>query len=119
MLPLGSLNPLDQIPRPPDTVAVAMVSSAAGIVAADWPDGAQLVMIGSSAPVFLNMYSTGATVLAASTPGSTATPTEYVQPGTFRQIPGMSSSGPQSGGSTGYSVAAPSSGPIVLSFWRK
>lgn len=108
----GALNPTHLIPMPPDTVGMAVISSAAAVVAQDWPTDAQLVAFGSTMGFWVNMVSTKANVPTTNQAGTTASSglMEYVNAGTIYQI---------LGGSTGYSVVAATSGVISLSFWRK
>lgn len=112
MMAYGALRPTDQIPVPPDTVGVAIISTALAVVAQDWPADAQLVTFGSTMGFFANMRSTHANVPSTNQAGTTVSSglQEYLQSGVTYQIPG---------GSTGYSLVAPTSGVVTLSFWRK
>ena len=110
MREFSSRNPRQLIPVPPDTVAVAVVSSAGAVVAQDWPTGAEIVAFGSTQNFWLDMGSTSVAIPAASTAGSTAAPSELLRDGTFYQIPGDS---------TGYSLTAGAAATISLSFWKR
>ncbi len=108
----GALNPINLIPNPPDTVGMAVIAAAAAVVAQDYPDNAHLVAFGSTMDFWANMESTGVNIPTTNQVGTTVSSglNEYLRPGTIYQI---------LAGSTGYSLTAPTSGVISLSFWRK
>ncbi len=108
----GALNPTNLIPIPPDTVGIAVITTAAAIVAQDYPSNAQMVAFGSTMEFWANMLSTKANIPSTNSAGTTVSSglNEYLSPGAIYQIPG---------GSTGYSLTAPTSGVISMSFWKK
>ena len=120
----GALSPLDQIEVPPDTVQTLLIAGSSG-QAMDWAGstisstdkGAQLVRFSgvSTAGALLNFWVNLQTTNAAapssglSTQGTTGFCVP-VQGNRYLQIPG---------GSTGFSVAALSSGYISVEVWKK
>lgn len=107
--PLSGGNPVA-----PDTVGNAIISTAAAIVAQDWPTGGQLVHFNCTADSWVNLYSTGVTIPTTNSAGTTASSGlavllkaghEHVY-----QVPGAS---------TGYSITAATSGVVNIEFWRK
>jgi len=108
----GIRHPIDRAPVPPDTVGTVVISSAAAVVAQDWPDDAHIVTFGSTMGFFLNSESTSVNIPSTNQSGATGSSdiNEYVDHGLTRQI---------LGDSTGYSITAPTSGVITLSFWSK
>jgi hypothetical protein len=109
----GALNPTDLIPTPPDTVGAAIISSAGAVVAQDWPSTeAHLIAFGSTMDFWANMASTDVNIPTTNSNGTTLSSglNEYLRPGTIYQ---------RIADSTGYSLTAPTSGVISLSFWRK
>ena len=116
---IGTLHPTESIPAPPDTVQTILVAGSSG-QAMDWPSGSSAGLIarfsaqstvGVVMPFELNLFSTKAAAPSSgtSTEGSTGFGHTVVGQGTF-QVPG---------GSTGWSVAALSSGYIKAELWKK
>ena len=115
----GALNPIDQIPQPPDMVHTMLVASSSG-QAMDWGSTlSQLVRLtgqstaGAAMNFFVSLNSTKA-----------AAPSSGVSTGsTSGDLPGMAVMGELTvqipGGSTGFSVAALSSGYIRAEVWKK
>lgn len=112
----GSMHPTDGgIPQPPDTVNTLLIAGSSG-QAMDWPAGTEMARFsgtstaGASLNFQVNPYSTSC---AAPSSGSVTSSTgaQMAVTGTREfQIPGNS---------TGYSVAALSSGYIVVECWAK
>ena len=120
MRPIGCLNPLEEIPQPPDTMAnYVMVGGTAQ--AADWPANTQLVRFraattaGAAASVVVNMMSTSATWPAATVTATTASTglNTFVTAG-YELIYQVST-----GGSTGFSIISGASCLVSVEFWRK
>ena len=121
----GALNPIDQIPKPPDTVQTLLVANSSG-QAINWAGstvsstavGAQLVRFtgwttaGAILAFLVSLNSTRAALPTSGTATGTTGGSLPVVPvfgqGTF-QIPA---------GSTGYSVASPSSGYVMAEVWK-
>lgn len=114
MRPYGSNNPLDNIPVPPDTVGVVVISTALAVVAQDWPDGASIVSFGTTNDqgFIFNSGSTEAAFPSTNSSGSTLSSGQNrnIKHGYTEQIPSSS---------TGYSITSPTSATITLSFWKK
>ena len=108
----GARSPTELIPVPPDTIGVAIITTAGAVVAQDWPDGAHIVTFGATMSFYANLGTTAANIPSTNSSGTTASSglNEYVPPGLTYQIPGAS---------TGYSLTSPTSGVITLSFWSK
>lgn len=108
----GTPNSFDNIGVAPDTVGTVVISSANAVVAQDWPDNAQLVAFGSTMGFWLNAVSTEVNIPTTNQEGATGSSdlNEYVEHGFRQQI---------TADATGYSITAPTSGVISLSFWRK
>lgn len=111
----GTLHPTDLIPTPPDTVNTLLIAGSSG-QAMDWPTGTQIARlsavstVGASLNFMVNMFSTACAAPASgSSASSTGTNHPVMGSGTF-QVPG---------GSTGFSVAALSSGYVMVECWRK
>lgn len=109
------LHPTDGIPVPPDTVNTMLIASSSG-QAMDWPTGTQMARLsgmstaGAAMNFFVNLYSTAC---AVPTTGSSVSSTGVVHPvmgSASFQIPGAS---------TGFSVAALSSGYVMVECWKK
>ncbi len=131
MRQIQTLHPTDQIPAPPDSVFTLLIAGSSG-QASDWLSTGSTAMTSASAAKvqiarFSGMSTAGATInfmlslestaaaapssgykVGASSGGSTASFPVMGQ-GTF-QIPAAS---------TGWSVAALSSGYIIAEFWKK
>lgn len=115
MRAIGIARPTDQIPQPPDTVATLLVEGSSG-QAMDWPTGADIVRFsgtstsGAAFNFRVNLTSTKAAAPSSglSTAGTTGFGHNVTGEGFF-QIPG---------GSTGFSVAALSSGYITAETWN-
>lgn len=130
----GALNPLGTIPLPPDTVQTLLIAGSSG-QAQDWPTASgglstvgsanekcHLVMFtgistaGAALNFMVNLISThagvpssGTSVTTGTTAGSTGNNIPVNGEAIF-QIPGWS---------TGWSVAALSSGYVMAQIWRK
>lgn len=130
----GALNPLGTIPLPPDTIQTLLIAGSSG-QAQDWPtatgglstagaatEHCHLVAFtgvstaGASLNFFVNLISThaaapssGTSVTTGTTAGSTGNTVPVLGEALF-QIPPWS---------TGWSVAALSSGYIMAQIWRK
>jgi hypothetical protein len=130
----GALNPLGTIPLPPDTVQTLLIAGSSG-QSMDWPtatgglstvgsanEKCHLVMftgvstVGASLNFMVNLISThaaapssGTSVTTGSTAGSTGNNIPVNGEAIF-QIPPWS---------TGWSVAALSSGYVMAQIWRK
>lgn len=128
MRKIGSLQPTANSPVPPDTVvtfalvastpqAQDWLSSGSTVVANAAAAGVGLVRVtgvssaGAAMLITANLMSTAANVPSSSlsSGGSTAANVLIASP-TFFQIPG---------GSTGYSVASPTSGYVMVEQWAK
>lgn len=126
----GALNPIDQISLPPDTVQTVLLTGGSSGQAMDWANStvgstavsAQLVRFtgmtsgGAQFNFMANLISTHAAVPASGTSittgtsvGSTGNNIPVLGVGMF-QIPAFS---------TGYSVAAFTSGYVMAEVWRK
>lgn len=114
----GALSPTDQIPLPPDTIQTLLIAASSG-QALDWPTDSQLARLSgvSTAGAVMNFWASLNSTRAAApssglSTGSTAgdLPSAAIQGSRVFQIPG---------GSTGYSVAALSSGYVTIETWRK
>lgn len=107
-------NPVLGNPVFPDTLGVAVITTAGAVVAQDWPTSAQLVHFNVHADSWLNPWSTAVNIPTTNSSGTTVSSGQNVllkagHEHVF-QIPGIS---------TGYSVTAATSGVIGVSFWRK
>ena len=120
MIPFGAMSPLDGIPKPPDTIQTLLIAASSG-QAMDWAStAAQMVRLsgvstaGAAINFWANLTSTqcaapsSGTSTGASTAGSTGV-NVAIHGNRTLQIPG---------GSTGFSVAALSSGYITAEVWR-
>ena len=121
----GTLHINDQIPQPPDTVNTLLIEASSG-QAMDWPvtfaNGAHQVRFsgmttaGAQMNFFVNLVSTHA---AAPSSGSSIT-TGTTEGSTGNNIPVMGARDFQiPPWSTGFSVAALSSGYVMAEIWRK
>lgn len=118
----GSVNPLDDVPVPPDTVTTFLLTGGSSAQAADFPTGAAggimrvtpFTEVGGAFLAHLCIGSTRAAVATAGTTNSIAASSGVSAlpiPSQSRfQVPG---------GSTGYSVAALSSGFVQVEYWKK
>lgn len=115
MRPIAVLHPTDGVPVPPDAVTILLIAGSSG-QAFDWQSGAQIARLSgmSTAGATLNfMANLQSTAAAAPSSGSSGGSTGIGYPvmgQSAYQIPG---------GSTGGSVAALSSGYILIEQWRK
>jgi putative flippase GtrA len=118
----GALNPLGVIPMPPDTVNTLLIAGSSG-QAMDWPSTlSQLVRfvgvstVGAALNFVVNLVSTDAA--APSSGSSVTTGTSAASTGNNVMVNGefMFQIPPWS---TGFSVAALSSGYIQAQIWRK
>lgn len=122
MISIGTLHPTDGLPKPPDTVQTLLIAGSSG-QAMDWNSAAAAGAGGINVARFtgistanamlifnVNLMSTKAAVPSSgtSTQGTTGFNHPVIGQGTF-QIPG---------GSTGFSVAALSSGYIQVELWK-
>ena len=115
MRAVGVLHPTDGIPIPADTVNTLLIANSSG-QAMDWPTSTQIVRLtgwttaGASMNFMANLYSTACSAPAS---GSSASSTGTNHPvsgvGSF-QVPGAS---------TGFSVAALTSGYIMVECWKR
>ena len=118
----GMLHPTDSIPVPADTITTFLLTGGSSAQAADFPTGAAGGIIrvtpfttaGAGFLAHLCVGRTLAAVPAAGTTNSTAPSSGLsCNPIPFQmslQVPG---------GSTGYSVAAFTSGYVQVEYWRK
>lgn len=100
-------------PLVPDTIGVAVISSAAAVVAQDWPSGAHLVSIDAEMGIFLNLRSTAVSIPTTNSSGSTLT-----SGGSWYQPTGHNHKYRISALTTGYSITARTTGVVTLSFWK-
>jgi hypothetical protein len=113
MRPIGTLHPTEGVPLPPDTVYTLLIAGSSG-QAVDWPTNTQIVRLsgvttaGAALNFVANLFSTAAA--APSSGLSTGTPSHPVNGTLMFQIPG---------GSTGFSVAALSSGYVFAECWHR
>ena len=123
----GSLHPTDLIPVPPDTVMTFLMTGGSSAQASDWATSTGAVADAAAADVNIvrltgmttagaqfnfmaNLFSSGAAVAASGTSiSSSGTNHPVLGQATF-QVPG---------GSTGFSVAALTSGNIMVEMWKK
>ena len=113
---ISVMHPTDGVPVPPDTVATMLIASSSG-QAMDWPSGTQIARLtgqsttGADINFVVNLSSTKAAAPSSgvSTEGTTGFGHPVWGQDTF-QIPG---------GSTGFSVAALSSGYVMVECWKK
>lgn len=132
----GALRPIDSIPLPPDTVATFVMTGGSSAQASDWFSSASTALtqagqLGANGPgivrftgmtsagsslfnFMVNMYST----LAVPVPTSGTTVGMGASSGVSIPIyqQGMFQVPPQS---TGYSIAALTSGLVFVEMWRK
>jgi len=116
----GMMHPTDNTPLPADTCTTFLLTGGSSAQKADYPSGAGIMRItpattaGAAFQCFLCADSSNAAVPAAGTTQSTATSSGVTcLPVPFQmtyQVPG---------GSTGFSVAAYTSGNVQVEFWRK
>lgn len=111
----GSLHPTENVPVPPDTVNTFLIAGSSG-QSMDWPASAQMVRLtgqsttGASMNFWVNLWSTAAQVPTTGSSASSSGVNHTVMTAHTFQVPA---------GSTGFSVAALSSGYISAEFWRK
>lgn len=118
----GSINPLDSVPVPPDTVTTILLTGGSSAQAVDFPSGAAgglmritpFTTAGTDFLAHLCIGSTRAAVPTAGTTNSTASSSGVsalpIPSQTRFQVPGDS---------TGYSVAAFTSGYVQVEYWKK
>ena len=111
MRKVGSLHPTEGTPVFPDTVGVAVISSAAAVVAMDYPTGANLMHFDAHAAFWFAPSSTTVAVATTSQAGSTSQSMRINQghEWLYQITPG----------STGYSITAETTGVIGMAFWAK
>lgn len=114
---IGSLHPTEGIILPADCVASVIGTTAGVIVAMDWPSSTgplrpDIASFAASVPFYLNEGSTKAAIPTTNTTGTTLSSDRnvFVNQEAIYQIPG---------GSTGFSVAFPSSGILTIEFFKK
>ncbi len=109
----GSLNPTDQTRLMPDAVASIIISTAGAVVAQDWPSAADIAEFNSQMLFVLNARSTGAALPSTNEPGTNTGSSVWneicPQGHDMRRL---------IGDSTGYSITAPTSGVVTISFWH-
>lgn len=123
----GKLHPTDNVALPPSTVITFLMTGGSSAQASDWYDdtgtaaasaraaGVHLVRItpvstaGGSFSCNVNLMSTAATVPTSGVTVSTTSKAMVTSAREF-QVPG---------GSTGFSVAAPTSGNVIVECWKK
>lgn len=127
MRPYGVLHPTDLVPAPPDTVQTFLLTGGSSAQGIDWQTSTGAVANAGAAGVHIarftgmstagtqfnfmvNLFSTGAIVPTSGTSVSSSGVSHPVYGQATFQIPG---------GSTGYSVAALSSGNVVVEQWHK
>lgn len=125
----GALSPIDQIPLPPDTVQTLLIAASSG-QAMDWANstigssdvrahlvrftgfttaGAQMNFMANLVSTHAGAPSSGTSITTGTSGGSTGNSIPVLGQGTF-QIPPWS---------TGFSVAALSSGYVMVEVWKK
>lgn len=108
------INPILHNPVFPETLGIAVITTAEAVVAQDWATGAQLVHFNVHADSWLNPWSTAVNIPTTNSSGTTVSSGQsfLLKPGHEHvfQIPGAS---------TGYSLTAATSGVISIEFWRK
>lgn len=117
---IGSLHPTEGIPLVSDVVALVVGTSAGAVITQDYPSPSaatgssrpHIMLISSQVPLFFRDGTTGAAIPATNgtTPGSTAHVGSYIAQSALYQVPA---------GSTGYSMAFPTSGFCTIEFFRK
>jgi len=123
----SKLHPTDGVPVPPSTVITFLMTGGSSAQASDWYDdtgtaaataqaaGVHLVRVtpvttaGGSFFCNVNLMSTSATVPSSGVTISTTSRAAVTTPREF-QVPG---------GSTGFSVASPTSGNVIVECWKK
>jgi hypothetical protein len=111
----GIMHPTDGVPVPPDTVNTLLVAGSSG-QAMDWPTNTQFVRIsgfstaGVSLNFMANLYSTACSAPASGSSASSTGVNHPIMGSASFQIPGAS---------TGFSVAALTSGYILVECWKK
>ena len=126
----GALSPIDQIPQPPDTVQTLLMTGGSSAQALDWAGstvsstavrahlvrftglttaGAQFNFMVNLVSTHANVPSSGTSVTTGTTVGSTGNSIPVLGTRTL-QIPTWS---------TGFSVAAYTSGVVMAEVWKK
>jgi hypothetical protein len=118
MRSISMLHPNDGIPVPPDTVCTLLIAGSSG-QAMDWPSGSNIIRatgvttVGAALNFMVNLFSTQCAAPASGSSAATAASSGVNHPvngsGMF-QVPGAS---------TGFSVAALSSGYIMIECWKR
>ena len=127
MRAIGTLHPTDQVPVPPDTVTTFLMTGGSSAQAADWLSSGSTITANAAVagvgvvritPIttaggaffcMANLLSTQAAVPTSGTSISTGASHPVMSPSAF-QVPG---------GSTGFSIAAITSGIVIIEQWRK
>jgi hypothetical protein len=127
MRKISSLHPTDQVPVPPDTVQTLLLTGGSSAQALDWQTSTGAVANAAAAGVgiirvtplttagaafhcFLNLFSTAAAVASSGTSISSSGVNHPVINASAFQV---------AGGSTGFSVAAYTSGVVMIEQWGK
>ena len=113
MKPIGTLHPTDDVPVVPENIGIAVISSAAAVVAFDYPSGAHIIHFDAHATFYWHPTSTGVAIPTTSQAGSTS------QNQVLRMNSGHETMFQITPGATGYSVTAETTGIIGISFWRR
>jgi hypothetical protein len=115
MRPIGTLHPTEGVPLPPDTVYTLLIAGSSG-QAVDWPTNTQIVRLsgvttsGAALNFVANLFSTAAAAPSSGLSTSSTAANHPVSGALMFQVPG---------GSTGFSVAALSSGYVFAECWRR
>lgn len=111
----GFLHANDGIPLPADTVCTFLIAGSSG-QAMDWPEGTAIVRlsgmstVGASLNFMVNMFSTACSVPSSGSSNSSTGTNHPVMGSGYFQKPS---------GSTGFSVAALSSGYVIAECWKR
>jgi len=111
----GVLHPTDLVPLPPDTVNTLLIAGSSG-QAMDWPANTQIARLsgvttaGAALNFMANLFSTACSAPSSGSSASSSGVNHPVMGSATFQIPG---------GSTGFSVAALTSGYVMVECWRK
>ena len=124
---ISNLHPTDGVPVPPSTVITFLMTGGSSAQASDWPTDAGVAAANASAagihvvritPVSTagtaffctaNLFSTAASVPSSGVTVDSTSRVPILSPREF-QVPG---------GSTGFSLAALTSGNVMVECWRK
>lgn len=115
MRPIGTLHPTEGVPLPPDTVYTLLIAGSSG-QAVDWPTNTQIVRLsgvttaGAALNFVANLFSTAAAAPSSGLSTSSTSANHPVSGALMFQVPASS---------TGFSVAALSSGYVFAECWRR